>query len=246
MKNKYDLIFGIGEACSCTQSLRDSDLQVYSYPFDWLFGSDFIGRCKILASKFDRFIEKDDLKLSHEERSINCIAYYNKYNDITFNHDFLKTLDFDEAYIQVKNKYDRRIERLLGQIDNSAKILVVYLETPTSNHVYVSDETIMQGYNIIKSAFDKDVDLLYISNSNNEKQIRKIANNITKIVDNYKSTVPNALDFWVDMKKMQKVLKCYKLNLPFSYYIKKNLVKLLINFVPKKSLRFELRKKCHV
>ena len=30
-KEKYDLIFSIGEACSCTQALRMNKLQNYSY-----------------------------------------------------------------------------------------------------------------------------------------------------------------------------------------------------------------------
>ena len=85
---KFDLIFSLGEACSCTEVLRRNYLQIYSYPFDWLFGSNFIKRCDILASKFKNFIEKEDLKYSHEEQNINCIAYYNQSNDITFNHDF--------------------------------------------------------------------------------------------------------------------------------------------------------------
>ena len=38
----YDFIFGLGNACSCTQTLREADLQVLSFPFDWviLSGAD--------------------------------------------------------------------------------------------------------------------------------------------------------------------------------------------------------------
>ena len=40
-----------------------------------------------------------------------------KYDfDIVFNHDFLKSLDFEEAYPLVKEKYDRRIRRLLEKL----------------------------------------------------------------------------------------------------------------------------------
>lgn len=40
-EKKYDLIFSIGEACSCAEVLRESRLRFYSYPFDWLYGSTF-------------------------------------------------------------------------------------------------------------------------------------------------------------------------------------------------------------
>ena len=113
---KYDLIFSLGEACSCTQALRSCKLQCFSYPFDWLFGSNYIGRCKILSSKFERFIDKNSLKQSYEEKNINCIAYHNTYNNLTFNHDFDKNLQFNEAYLIVKERYKRRINRLLNLI----------------------------------------------------------------------------------------------------------------------------------
>ena len=66
---KYDLIFSIGEACSCTSALRLAKLQFKSYPLDWLFGSDFIGRCKILASQFEHFIGKN------KKNQQNCRIY---------------------------------------------------------------------------------------------------------------------------------------------------------------------------
>ena len=44
----YDVIFSLGEACSCAQSLTKSDLRLYSCPFDWIWGADFLGRINIL------------------------------------------------------------------------------------------------------------------------------------------------------------------------------------------------------
>ena len=36
MTGKYDLILPIGEACSCSQSLRTAGLQFASFPWDWI------------------------------------------------------------------------------------------------------------------------------------------------------------------------------------------------------------------
>ena len=58
MKKKYDLIFSMGAACSCSSALRSAELQVASYPFDWLFGSDFCNRANIVVNDFERFLDK--------------------------------------------------------------------------------------------------------------------------------------------------------------------------------------------
>lgn len=160
-KEKYDLVFSLGEACSCTQILRKCRLQFYSYPFDWLYGSTFLDRAKMLASDMENFIKKEDLEFSHEERNISCNAYHNKLNDITFNHDFKKEFSFDEAYIQVKQKYDRRTSRLLEQIEKSKKVLIVYIQTPTSKKE-VSEEVLLKGYDILKERFGNKINLLYL------------------------------------------------------------------------------------
>lgn len=120
-----------------------------------------------MASEFKDFIRKEDLEFSYEERSIKCYAYHNKLNGITFNHDFLKTLEFDEAYPLVKEKYDRRIKRLLEKIRNSNSVLAVYLEAPTTNHSEISNQEILQGYSILKEKFGDKINLLYIKNSEN-------------------------------------------------------------------------------
>lgn len=249
MQKKYDLIFGIGEACSCTESLRRANLQICSFPFDWLYGSDFIGRCKILTSKFHRFIEKNDLadtgKTNLDTHNL-CEVYHNTYNDITFNHDFPANLNFQEAYLPIRQKYNRRINRLLSQIENSSKILIVYIETPTANHKTVSDATVQEGYNIIKSVFNKNIDLLYISHSKDITNHSQIAAHITRIIDNYKSINTNDPDYAVNTKKLSEIFKNYRLNFPFFYFIKKKLVKFLISCVPQKQARHNLRKKYHV
>lgn len=88
----YDLIFSIGEACSCTQILRQVELQDFSYPLDWLFGASFTDRIKIVASKFENFFNKDDLIYAYTEEAVPFDAYKNTLNDMTFNHDFPKNV----------------------------------------------------------------------------------------------------------------------------------------------------------
>ena len=207
---KFDLIFSLGEACSSSETLRRYLLQVESYPFDWLYGSDFIGRCVILANDFENLIEKKDLEYAHEVRSIKCVAYHNKTNNITFNHDFLKELSFDEAYEQVKQKYDRRIARLLKNIENSKDVLVVWLETPNSNHKTITNQEIIDGFNMLKSKFGEKINLLYVANNSGKYFEEDLENGkITKISLPYKKYNKD-FDYLVNVKKLAKVFETYK------------------------------------
>ncbi len=246
-KHKYDLIFGIGEACSCSQLLRVNFLQFVSYPLDWLFGTDFIGRCKILANDFNNFINKDDLEYAFVEKSINCNAYHNKYNDITFNHDFRKDIPFDEMYNQVKEKYARRITRLIDDIEKSNKILVVYLEIPTINHNLISEEDIIKGFNLIKKRYpEKDIDLIYIKNSNIAKlETKQLTKNITFFKCNYKNN-KSEFDNDVEFSKLNMIIKQYCLNKSFNKVLKMNFLRFGIRIIPNKKVRQNLRKKYHI
>lgn len=234
LTTKYDFVFSIGEACPCTQVLRQLGLQDASYPFDWLFGSTFIGRCKILTEEFKDFIRKEDLEYSYEERSLKCNAYYNKLNDIVFNHDFLKSLDFEEAYPLVKEKYDRRIRRLLEKIKNSNSVLVVYLEIPTSNHIEISNQEILQGYSILKKKFGDKINLLYIKNSRCETKIEEFENGkITRVTCDYKK-YGSGNDYEVRKSKIVSIF--YKLGFDRRFYVYKNK---FLCFVIKRLVPFE-------
>lgn len=247
-KKKYDLIFGIGEACSCSQTLRSNDLQIASYPLDWLFGTDFVGRCRILASEFDHFIEKQDLSYSFSTRSISCDAYYNKHNDLTFNHDFKAGKPLDETYDEVRAKYDRRIARLLKQINAAKRILIVYMQTPLTVHIEVDDQTIEQGFSVITNHFKgKNIDLLYLKNSASEKRSYQLGNHIRIVIDDYKSHSEKVEDYAINSKPLKRIFESYKLSMPFSYVAKRSTLRFFINnFIPVRSVRRRLRKKYHL
>lgn len=262
-KKRYDLFFSVGEACSCTQSLRDSKLQVFSYPFDWLFGANFEGRMKIVLDEFKRFIDKNDLEFSFYTPSIKCNAYHNTYNDITFNHDFLKSVEFDVMYAQVRAKYERRIKRLLSQIQTAKSLCIVYIETPARPDKLANNDILKTQWIKIKEKYpDKTIDFLYFTNDKNFKRgdfkEENITNSITKITGNYKLNDKwgGGLDYLVIPEFFTQYFKKYSLNLSFMDRLKQRLydlnlkrkikrlpIQILVNLVPKKSLRKKLRQK---
>lgn len=170
----YDLIMSIGALCFCSENLRQHNLQAYSYPFDWLFGSTFSGRVKIVASKFENFLREEDLEFSHVEDRVSCDAYKNTFNGLGFNHDFPANVPLNESFNAVKEKYDRRINRLINLINESKNILFVYIEGPGQSVATETNEALIAAQKELQKAFPNTrCDILYLEH-NKEFPSRKI------------------------------------------------------------------------
>ncbi len=252
-KKNYDLIFSLGEACSSTQALIKANLRIASYPFDWLFGSNFLGRVHILVSEFKDFLNKEDLvSLSYHNGDLNnlCNVYKNTHTQLTLNHDFSAHIPFEKSYPQVLEKYNRRIRRLLNNLKNATSILIVFIETPT-NSEHTSDHDIILGYQqILKKYPNKHIDLLYIQHdlsfSPSNYQTEELSKNIIKITANYKKQKQGVPPYAVENRILKKFLNQYRLNIPVSIKIKKIFLCFLIKCLPIKSIRKKLKRKYHV
>jgi len=129
----YDLVFGLGNACSCTQTLREADLQFLSFPFDWVILSgtdDLARRVETIADGFAGWLEKDDLERIGVYATGDRDIYRNNATGTIFNHEFWRNEDLGAAFPSVKAKYDRRIRRFLGLLSASREILVLRLDRP--------------------------------------------------------------------------------------------------------------------
>lgn len=245
----YDLIFSLGQACSCTSSLRNSHLQNYSYPFDWVYGSNFEGRMQILLDKFERFMEKNDLICAYYEKLNNHIAYKNVFNNLIFVHDFPADIEFEERYIIVKHKYDRRVQRLLDKIERARKILLVYLEHPIENNKLEDNQVLIANLNKIKKKFNKNFELLYFVGDLNLKPLEYakeiVSSDIIKITGNYKdlTKMGSGEEHIVNDEFFSRVFKDYSLNIPLSYRIKKSFIKHSVSLIPFRSVRRKMRKR---
>lgn len=216
---KFDLFVSLGSACSCTQILRTCSLQYYSYPFDWLYGSNFLDRIKILVNNFENWLNKEDL-ISYgcrAETHPNDI-YKNIRTDIVFNHDFQIDTPLYESYPKVKEKYDRRIKRLLYQIENSNKLLFVYITRPDEREETLQEDLI-EGYNLLKQRFpDVDIYILYLFCTREvdfkSRKVIKISDNITRIsfdYDAYYKPHPYA----VNGKVLECLFKQFKISMKY-------------------------------
>ena len=218
LKNEYDFVFGIGEACSCSSTLRSNGLQFESYPLDWLFGGDFKTRTDILINEFKDFINKEDLiKVGERENPLPCDIYKNQRNKIVFNHDFALHKDLNETYPKVKEKYDRRIKRLYNNIDKAKDILIVYIGTPSRTIKTLKlIPVIKRCYSNIKAKFpNKNIKLLYIGHKRWFLPIKlqlKLSKDILLVMTNYRNKDKNTEPFVVEDKVLAKIFKGIRLN----------------------------------
>jgi len=249
-KQKYDLIFSLGAACSCTQILRRSNLQLSSYPLDWLFGSDFLGRVDILCNNFARFLNQEDLEYVFSVRSISCDAYHNKFNDLIFNHDFPANVDIKESYNEVHEKYGRRIRRLLKNIQSAEKILIAYIESPDMQN-HLNDTDLLKGVQKIRDKYaSKQVDFIFIISDmamkpkTYEKKI--FCDGVKKITGNYGRNKEGKPAWAINTRLVTSFFKKYRLNMPWQLRLKRGLAKMCIRLCPVKDIKIKIRKKYHV
>ena len=134
MKKTYDLVFGLGTACSCTQTIRAAGLQFESFPYDWVAHEpaerDLGLRIEAIENEFRHWFDKEDLCFfgSFDFGWHARDMYHNRRNGGLFHHDFNVGEDLDSAYPAVWAKYRRRIDGLFRRIRASRRVLVVRLD----------------------------------------------------------------------------------------------------------------------
>jgi len=161
----YDFVFPLGEACLGASNLKASLLREYSCPFDWVYGASFEQRVAILLNDFNGYFEKDKLEYKQyikKIHSVPSICFINKEKSINFIHDFPpeNELNLDNYYSFTKEKYDRRINRLLSILKTkNLNILCVYIQLQITK---ISNDEIISLHNKLRKKFKANIDLLFI------------------------------------------------------------------------------------
>ena len=126
-----------------------------------------------------------------------------------FPHDFPLGSDFETAFPEVKAKYDRRIKRLIEDIEKNNDILIVYvLPPPEAKDMDISDQILSEGYKKITARFpNKNIDFLYIACADEHSE-RNIGEHIKKIYFDF--TRPNNNPPY-NVKKLRTLVNDYRL-----------------------------------
>lgn len=139
MKKDYDLVFGLGGACSCAQTIRAANLQFLSFPNDWcgpdlrdyagqVVQHDICSRAESLLNDFEGCFNPEDF----EQQTVfgNIIRQFNRKTGCVFSHDFPPNIPIAQSMPAVREKYRRRTQRILGLIEKAKRILIVRIERP--------------------------------------------------------------------------------------------------------------------
>lgn len=182
---EYDFIFSIGENCFCADILNKNKLRITSSPFDWLTPNrdyckeNIISNLNIINNKFKDFLRKDDFIYLGDAKESGVKMYLNNNTNLFYNHDFFIDNKFEDDYIKMKETYQRRIERLLTELESDKKNLMVYIEYYRLHNNYFNINELIDLLDAIRKTYNNEnIDLLYIRHE-------FYCNDITfKIIDN--------------------------------------------------------------
>ncbi|MDD3237355.1 MAG: DUF1796 family putative cysteine peptidase [Candidatus Gastranaerophilales bacterium] len=248
MKEKYDIIYSIGDNCGCAMYLSDHNLRATSGPLDWLVGQKLKDSVELIVSDFKNLLKQNLFIKTQLENSSTHDTYKNTFWDIDFIHDFPVGIPIGDSFSAVEEKYQRRINRFYELIKNKNRVLFVWFSLSSQD----SNEEIIDLSKKLNNKFKKEIDLLIIEHDETKalEGIEKIKlnNNITcyKLYAKGKDGNPEQATMGNETI-CNKIFKNYSLNMSLSNKIKHSILQAICTigncFIPSKSLRQKWRSK---
>lgn len=200
---RYDLIFSLGPACSCTQSIRGAGLQHLSFPFDWIgpeygrtgWDDDVRRRAELVADGFRDWLNPGDFTYRGEHTNGKA-NFFNDRLGLIFLHDFPPGGDLTRSFDAVREKYDRRVSRLLQLIRASKRVLLVRLDRPDLGpHTKIEDCRFARRR--LAEAFPGvRFDLLLLQRDESvafaDRRLETVEDGLMRLAFDYRATDPNA------------------------------------------------------
>lgn len=205
---RYDLAFGMGFSCGASTALRAAGLQQASYPLDWIGSPGIVASARMIAANFSGWFEKDDLRLYDIRRgALNKHVYLNVRTGFGFPHDFSSFVGFDEAYPEIRARYDRRIARFLEVTGRAKRLLAVYVEFPVKG--CSAESELEEARRILSARFPgAEVDVLYFHEGVGcrEPIVRKPIPGITTVEVDYREMERGQIMHTVDHSRIAEYL----------------------------------------
>ena len=180
----------IGPYCSTCEILKNNNLRLHAYPFDYIFSSlEMIKH--IIDNKFEIFLDKEYYIKGNHENSTKHL-FYNEFlnTELLYLHHltFQYPIDYNVSNSSLFNHHDllndtvhetfkRRCNRLLDLINNNSKIVFVYYNCYTATF----DDLIDFSNNF---SDNNNIFVLGIFQNNSEKKIL-FENSNCKIYQNF-------------------------------------------------------------
>ena len=158
---KYQNIISLGFFCGPAQEIKSIGLRNASYPFDWII-SNFESVLLLLKNNFKDFLKEEFLIIDKTEKELKeTYVIKNTKYDIKFFHDFKKGYSIYEQLPEIKEKYNRRIQRLYKTIEKSTLFIRYIKDEEELFYIIHNLEDIKK---FIKS-FNLNNDIIFICNN---------------------------------------------------------------------------------
>lgn len=121
---KFDEIVSLGGRCQVAWQLENNGLRKYAYPFDW-FTTLFPSLISFIEHNGQNFLDLDKIQIvgAYPGDPLRLEVVDTLYGIVSY-HDFLSD-PFMQNYTDIKNKYDRRIERFFKLLHSKKRVLFV-------------------------------------------------------------------------------------------------------------------------
>ncbi|WP_347292370.1 DUF1796 family putative cysteine peptidase [uncultured Brachyspira sp.] len=219
---EYDFIFSIGNNCNTAIMLKNANLRKLSSPLDWVNGGNIYYRLDLISSSFSSFFDNEHICFHHKEEGDNgsVFVYSNKKFDLCFPHEFKSDKVSNKEFLEIENKYNRRIDKLNYYMKNPKnKVLMVYIE----NDVRWFTSTNILDINKISYYIDKircvycnnNIDLLYIQHypfKQNDKMMFNLINNKIHLYTIDNRVIDEEISPWMgNINNINKILNIYNI-----------------------------------
>ena len=218
-KTKYDLVFGLGNACSCTETIRKAGLQLLSFPYDWITDActqpadamhEILPRVREVCAGFTGWFAKDEFQFLQSIPSNRKDAYINRRMNMIFNHDFPTGTPYDQAFEAVQTRYRRRASRLLELIRTSSRVLVIRMDRP-NQLAPTSVEDCLRARHSFECAFTPVKFDFFLFNYEKGRRFRdRIVEDVepgfTRIAFDYRSYGDEKPEYQVDIRTTGRIL----------------------------------------
>lgn len=127
IKGGYDAVFSLGDLCLGAIQLKKNGLRPFSGPLDWMGTPQLPKVRELFEKRFADFMHLENLRIIGKATE-QMLLVLDERNLIYSNHDFdtmRNSLTQLHMYPQVKERLDRRANRLLENLLTAQRILFV-------------------------------------------------------------------------------------------------------------------------
>ena len=247
---KFDIIIPMGMYCASAQALRAVKKRSRSLPFDWIIPLSFEKAVSFIENDFKDFFNKEDL-IRFREDNKKHIGYKNKKTGLVFLHDFTIEDQFDTEYELIKEKYDRRIQRLYQTIKASKNILYIHIYDHKSDLKQTKEEAFIALEKLQKRYPDKNQHLCFIDLIKKDTNKAFEQQKINDCIDYYECYADNSVvrqegqpSYVYFQSHIEDILRLYTVKTSLKDRFKKFVYKVadgLAGILPSKHLKERLR-----